>query len=146
MPRKRTFVVGLAFCAVSAVAGLAGDRDTAAGLPGRTVQKTTAAAVAYSEWVRKLDSGTTVVEYVDTRGAVFAVTWSGPFLPDLRELLGPHFPSLALQQQRASSLHAPVVVRTDEVVIVSGGRMGAFDGRAWLPQRLPAGFDPRSLP
>ena len=146
MPRKRTFAVCLAFCAVSAAAGLAGDRDAATGTPGRTVQKTTATAVAYTEWERKLESGTTVVEYADTGGEVFAVTWSGPFLPDLHELLGPHFPLLTRQQQRTSSLHAPVVVRTDEVVIVSGGRMGAFEGRAWLPPRLPAGFDPRTLP
>jgi hypothetical protein len=94
---------------------------------------------------RLLPSGVRVVEYVDRRGLVFAVTWSGPFLPDLRALLGRHFSAYTLQQQRQPSLHAPVVVRTSDVVIVSAGRMGAFQGHAWLPQRVPDGFDTGGL-
>jgi hypothetical protein len=27
------------------------------------------------------------------------------------------------------------------VVVQSGGHMGAFEGRAWIPSRVPAGFD-----
>jgi hypothetical protein len=36
-------------------------------------------------------------------------------------------------------------VDTGEAVVVSEGHMGAFEGRAWLPARLPAGFDPREM-
>ena len=36
-------------------------------------------------------SGTTVREYVSSNGTVFAVAWQGPWLPDLRQMLGPYF-------------------------------------------------------
>lgn len=97
---------------------------------------------------RVLPSGTRVVEYADLHGTVFAVSWSGPYLPDLRGLLGRHFASFTQQQQQQQqqrALHAAVVLRSSEVVIVSSGRMGAFEGRAWLPPRLPQGFDPGAL-
>lgn len=94
---------------------------------------------------RVLPSGTRVVEYADSHGTVFAVSWSGPYLPDLRGLLGRYFASFTQQQQQQRALHAAVVLRSSEVVIVSSGRMGAFEGRAWLPARLPQGFDPGAL-
>src|SRR5262249_22573807 len=34
-------------------------------------------------------NGTTVREYVSTTGQVFAVSWEGPWMPDLRQMLGP---------------------------------------------------------
>ena len=36
-------------------------------------------------------SGTTVREYLTTTGTVFAVAWQGPWLPDMRQVLGTHF-------------------------------------------------------
>src|SRR3954464_10760371 len=36
-------------------------------------------------------SGTTIREYVDSSGTVFAVAWDGPWLPDFRQVLGEHF-------------------------------------------------------
>src|SRR6476646_5577522 len=36
-------------------------------------------------------SGTMIREYVDPSGSVFAVAWDGPWLPDLRQVLGEHF-------------------------------------------------------
>lgn len=93
-----------------------------------------------------LDSGTTVQEFVDGSGMVFAVSWSGPFLPDLKELLGAHFDAMAAQGQRQGAARSRLAVRTSEAVILSEGRMGAFEGRAWLPSRVPAGFDVRAMP
>lgn len=92
-----------------------------------------------------LPSGTRVVQYVDRQRTVFAVTWSGPFMPELRSLLGTHYPALVDAQARGS-LHAPVVVRTQQVAIFSGGTVGAFSGRAWLPARVPTGIDAKELP
>ena len=94
---------------------------------------------------RTLASGTRVVEYADIQGTVFAVTWSGPYLPDLRQLLGRHFASFIRHQQQQTALHAAVVLRTSDVVILSSGQMGAFSGRAWLPGRIPEGFDAGAL-
>jgi hypothetical protein len=100
----------------------------------------------YTEAQKVLDSGTTVHEYLDAQGNVFAVSWSGPFLPDLKEILGEHFDTLAAQQrnQRAGG-RSPLHIRQSDVVIDSEGHMGAFQGRAWLPAKLPAGFDPQAI-
>jgi hypothetical protein len=101
---------------------------------------------AYTETKKVLDSGTTVHEYLDAGGNVFAVSWSGPFLPNLKEILGEHFDVMTAQQrnQRAGG-RSPLHIRQSDVVIDSEGHMGAFQGRAWLPAQLPAGFDPQAI-
>jgi hypothetical protein len=79
-------------------------------------------------------------EYVSSEGVVFAVSWRGPTLPNLRELLGAYFDeyTAALQAtQRAD--HRSVVVRTPDLTVESSGQMRAFYGRAYLPQKLPQG-------
>lgn len=101
---------------------------------------------SYTVVQHQLDSGTAVREFVDGSGTVFAVSWSGPFLPDLKELLGIHFDAMAAQGQRPGAQRSRLAVRTSEAVIVSTGHMGALEGRAWLPSRLPAGFDVRGMP
>ena len=87
-----------------------------------------------------LPTGTLVRQYVSAAGVVFAVAWSGPFMPDLRQLLGPHFDTMAARQakqthsgHRLFSLHEP------GLVIESGGHPRSFAGRAYLPGALPAG-------
>ena len=46
---------------------------------------------AYTVHEMQSSSGTAVREYVSSTGTVFAVAWQGPWLPDLRQLLGPYF-------------------------------------------------------
>jgi hypothetical protein len=100
----------------------------------------TTGAAGYTVVRHELDSGTSVREYLDATGKVFAVSWSGPFLPDLRELLGTHFEAMQAQAGQREP-HSRLSVRRSDVVIVSTGRMGAFEGRAWLPASLPSGFN-----
>jgi hypothetical protein len=104
------------------------------------------ASATYTVVQRQLDSGTTVSEFVDGSGTVFAVSWSGPFLPDLKELLGVHFQTMASPGAGQGSQRSRLAVQDAGAVIVSEGHMGAFEGRAWLPSRLPAGFDVRGMP
>ena len=102
--------------------------------------------VNYTVTETTLDSGTVVREYADTAGIVFAVSWNGPFLPDLRALLGEHFSTM--NQQAASHPKAgrsQLTVDTPDVVIVSNGHMRAFTGKAWIPSALPAGFSTDSI-
>jgi len=103
-------------------------------------------SASYTIVQRQLDSGTTVREFVDSSGKVFAVSWSGPFLPDLKRLLGNHFDSMARQGRGRGSHRSRLAVEDAGAVILSEGHMGAFQGRAWLPSRLPAGFDVRGMP
>lgn len=101
---------------------------------------------AYSDLERKLDSGTVVHEYVDASGVVFAVSWSGPIMPDLKEILGTHFDTMVAHAGRgARGGRSQIAVAQPDVVIVSAGHMGAFEGRAWLPAKLPAGFNPSDI-
>jgi len=107
-------------------------------------QAATAAGASYTHVQRQLDSGTVVHEFADASGTVFAVSWAGPFLPDLRDLLGPSFS--ALQDSAAKGRTSALSISRADLVLVSAGHMGGFEGRAWLPPKLPAGFDPRLIP
>jgi uncharacterized protein DUF2844 len=101
---------------------------------------------AYTDVQKKLESGTVVHEYVDAQGTVFAVSWSGPYMPDLKELLGSHFEALVAHAGTAGrGGRSQLTLKQSDLVIVSGGHMGAFEGRAWLPPKLPAGFNPGDI-
>jgi len=107
------------------------------------IHKDDAGRAGYTDVETKLESGTVVHEYVGADGMVFAVSWSGPFLPDLKEVLGSHFDAMVAHAGKtAKAGRSQLALRQSELVIVSGGHMGAFEGRAWLPAKLPAGFGP----
>jgi hypothetical protein len=89
----------------------------------------------------KLKSGTRVREYISSAGLVFAVAWDGPVQPNLKQLLGKYFDTLVAEAQRVPSAgRSSIAVERPEVVIQSSGRMRAFEGAAWIPAALPAGF------
>jgi hypothetical protein len=123
--------------------------DKPAQPPGQAVQRTTAttsAGVPYTDISRTERSKTLVHEYVDAAGTVFAVSWSGPFKPDLNQLLGRHFAAYKKEAGSQGGRRNRVQeVDLGDLVVVSSGHMGAFEGRAWLPSRLPAGFDPQEM-
>lgn len=82
---------------------------------------------------------TTVREFVGSNGIVFAVSWQGPFLPDLRTLLGLHFQSVQRADRTRQPTHSALLLELPDLVIVSEGRLRAFSGHAYLPQLVPAG-------
>lgn len=85
--------------------------------------------------------GGRVREYLTAGGTVFAVSWRGPTIPDLRQLLGAYYERFAAA---AGAPHAgrrrELRIEQPELVVESAGRMRAFYGRAWAPQLLPQGF------
>ena len=89
-----------------------------------------------------LSSGTMVHEYISSRNVVFAVSWNGPFLPDLQTLLGKYFDTMVAEagkQPRAG--RSQLRVSRPDVSIFSGGHMRAYEGRAWVVSEFPAGFN-----
>lgn len=90
--------------------------------------------------------GVTVNEY-SAGGVVFAVTWSGPVMPDLSQILGSYFPQYkaAIQARPAGGLNAPVAVQTGQLVVHAFGHMRAFSGEAYAPALVPSGFDVTTL-
>ena len=86
--------------------------------------------------IRSAD-GTVVREYASPAGLVFAVAWQAPFGPDLPHLLGSWFAEFQRAAQSPVRRHGPLAVRTERLVVESGGHMRAFRGRAYLPGALP---------
>lgn len=87
----------------------------------------------------ELPSGTVVKEYVSPAGMVFAVSWQGPSIPDLRQLLGRYFEQYTEAAKAQGAGPGSRVTQQPGLVVQSGGHMRAFFGRAYVPQMLPRG-------
>jgi hypothetical protein len=87
----------------------------------------------------ELPSGTTVREYTSSDGKVFAVTWRGPFVPNLRELLGRYFDEYVTAAKAPRGDHHHLEVHGSDLIVQAAGHMRAVQGRAYLPQALPSG-------
>jgi len=87
----------------------------------------------------QLPSGTRLREYVGLDGKVFAVTWIGPFIPNLKQTLGSYFAEFSAQAAAAPGSRRHLEVRTPDLVVESAGHMRAHHGLAYLPQALPSG-------
>lgn len=135
--------IGIAAAAypLSGAAVLGGDAASVesdrAAMGGSVIQTTVGAGYTVREI--QAASGTTIKEYLSPAGTVFAVTWSGPAMPDLRQLLGAQFEvyTQAAQAQNAGPGRADV--QQSGLVVQSGGRMRAFFGRAYLSALVPQG-------
>lgn len=93
----------------------------------------------------QLPSGTVVREYSGVDGIVFAVTWQGPFMPNLRQTLGRYFDTYAAAAKAGHSDHRHLQVQQSDLVVQVSGHMRAFAGRAYLPQAIPAGVSLEAL-
>jgi len=87
----------------------------------------------------QLPSGTVLREFAAIDGKVFAVAWSGPAIPDLRQALGRYFDVYVTAAQAKHGGHRHLQIEQSEFVMQSSGHMRAFSGRAYLPQALPPG-------
>jgi len=122
-------------------ASLGGDAASVledAGELHATVQVSSLAQYQVAEIVS--DNGMRIREFLDRNQAVFAVSWAGPAMPDLHQLLGTEFAaySAALAARDHLGLHRSVRVATPDLVVESDGHVRAFAGRAYLPGKLPA--------
>jgi hypothetical protein len=119
------------------VASIQADRVTLKGQlrvrsePGYSVQEITAG------------NGTVVREYVSPAGVVFAVSWSGQAMPNLRQTLGAYFTQYqaAVKTERADGRHRSghnhLEVRTPSLIVHAGGHMRQYFGIAYVPSLLP---------
>lgn len=81
--------------------------------------------------------GAVVKEYVSPAGVVFGVSWQGPAMPNLSQLLGSYFPEFQKASRSSVHRHRAVSMKTDQLVVESGGHLRAFRGRAYVPGLLP---------
>ncbi len=135
-------------CAGSALAGLGGTpAEPGPAMAGQKEATVSTGLASYRLLTKTLQSGTIVQEYVAGNGTVFAVRWSGPYLPDLREILGTHFDTLLAQSKARAGRggRSALLIQRDDLMLVSGGHMGSFEGKAWIPGSLPSGFTPDDI-
>jgi hypothetical protein len=85
------------------------------------------------------NDGTVIREYVTPGGKVFGVSWSGPTIPDLAQLLGGYNAEFqnSLRSKRVGRKTA--IVRNPDLVVESTGHTRAFQGRAYLNSIIPNG-------
>ena len=102
-------------------------------------QMRTTAQAGFTVHEISLSYGEKIKEFVSPSGTVFGVAWSGPVVPDLKQLLGDYFPEFQQAAQASSrSQRRALAVRSDRLVLESAGHMRAFHGRAYAPTLLPA--------
>ena len=84
-------------------------------------------------------TGTKVREYLDNDGKVFAVSWQGPFRPNLRQLLGTYYQTY-LKAAGPRAARGPINIRLPGLVIHMSGHQRAFYGRVYLADHVPQGL------
>jgi len=126
-----------------ALAGLGGTLDSIRSDQSQMKATTRfSEAGAYSVYEMQSPIGTIVREYVSRDGRVFGVAWQGPFIPDLRLVLGNYFEqySRSAKAQRESYVgRRPLQISEPGLVVQTAGHMRAYWGRAYDPGLLPAG-------
>ena len=97
--------------------------------------------IDYSIHEIQTPAGIVVHEYLSPQGKVFAVSWRGPGLPDLAQLLGSYSAQLAQAQTRNPHYnHHHLRIETPEVVMQSDAYLRTRFGRAWVPALLSHGL------
>lgn len=85
------------------------------------------------------ENGLAIHEYISS-GKVFAVSWRGPGIPDLKQMLGSYYGQFAQAASAPHYNHHHLNVETPQVVVQSSGHTRSFFGRAWVPALLPQNF------
>lgn len=134
------FAAALVPCIAAAALGEPENSVQADGARLHASLKVTAHA-QYQLHEMQLPSGTLVHEFVGTDGKVFAVAWSGPTMPNLRQTFGRYFDTYVSAARGKAASHSQLQVRQDGLVVESGRHARSFAGRAYLPQSVPPGVD-----
>ena len=138
-------LLAAALIAHPAWAGL-GDPETAVSADAVQLQGSLKATqrLNYNVHEMLLPSGTVVREYA-AAGIVFAVAWSGPSIPDLKQTLGRYFDVFVAGAKAQPGNRHHLQVEQNEFVMQSSGHMRSFSGRAYLTTGMPAGVSTDEL-
>jgi hypothetical protein len=143
MKLTRTLICSMLVTCVSApaLAALGGDATSVevdrAKMKG-TLHSTP--TVDYTVHEIQTPAGMVVHEYVSSGGKVFAVSWRGPGMPNLPQLLGDYSAQLAQARSGPHYNHHQLNVATADVVMQQSAHLHSFFGRAWVPALLPQNF------
>ena len=87
------------------------------------------------------EHGGLVREYVSPQGQVFATTWSGPVMPDLKVVLAGHYPAYMANVQARRASHHVFSMATDGMVLRVVKLPRGIAGSARIPALVPPGVN-----
>ena len=90
-------------------------------------------------------SGTKVRQFVGDSGKVFAVSWSGGWRTNLRDIMGTHYDRFLAATRGKRVARGVARIELPGMVVVMGGHQRAFFGHVYLTDLAPAGFAPEDL-
>ena len=93
----------------------------------------------------QLPSGTLLKQFASADGHVFAVTWTGPRIPDLQQTLGRYFSDYVVAAKANGANHRQLRIQSADLIVLAGGRMRSFTGVAYLAKAMPAGVTVQDL-
>jgi hypothetical protein len=91
------------------------------------------------------DAGATVREFVGRDNKVFAVSWSGGFRPNLREVLSTHYDRYLEGSRNLRRVRRPARIEVPGMVVFMGSYLRSFYGYAYLTEQLPDGFQAEDM-
>jgi multidrug efflux pump subunit AcrA (membrane-fusion protein) len=93
----------------------------------------------------QMPTGAKVREFADHGGKVFAVSWSGGWGPNLRDILGVHYEQFIQGSGGRRVTRGPVRIVLPGMVIVMAGHQRNFFGQVCLTDLLPVGLRPEDV-
>jgi hypothetical protein len=132
----------------SAFAALGGDvRSVTTDRATMHAQLQTTAMQQYDLHEITTSGGTRIHEYTTPQGKVFAITWQGPFAPNLQQLFGSYYQQYQSAAAAGSSvgMHRMLSVRQSDFVVQALGRMRSYRGKAFVPSLVPSGVSVAAL-
>jgi hypothetical protein len=134
-------VSALGFTSTS-LAGLGDRAESISTDSSRMVARRMNADVFRKYSVQTLETdATTLKEYVNSEGLIFAVTWQGLDHPDLSVILGSYYPGYQ-KADAETPAHRGLRQRNlqkENLVVQKWGQMRNLQGRAYDPSLLPSG-------
>lgn len=138
--RPLTVLSALFFLALSVFAALGGSEESVISDQAKLqASRKTVPQQGYRVHEISRGDGTLVKEYVSLEGKVFGVSWKGPTLPDLSQLLGSNFAEFQSSVHPHAGRRKATVVHNNNLMVESTGHTRAFQGRAYLKSLLPPG-------
>jgi hypothetical protein len=142
--------IGLMLAPMVSWAVLGDNLDSIANDQSRMQGSRVATRVAHGGSVHeiRLADGSSIRQFVNAQGIVYAVAWSTRLKPDLTQLLGRYaadFEAGTAAKALTRGVRRRASVDRGDLVVHSAGRLNAFVGKAWLKSQLPPGVDPDDI-
>lgn len=139
-PRRWTLAIALLLQAASLPAFAALGADVASIATDELQMKGMArvsGTQAYTVHEIETPAGTRVREYVSPAGKVFAVSWRGPKMPDLKQTLGVYFPQFSAAPRSGPADRKHFTIARPDLVLQSSAHARSYAGRAYVPGLIP---------